>query len=233
MSIADKLTAIAENQQKVYAAGFAAGQAQGGYAEGYEQGYEEGKGSVQDNAQYASVIRCNGVAFPDGYEMKLKLNNALEVVQLQNTTGIRKVELDMPTDKTYSANNMLYNAKSIEEVVLPDGIKFSAAGYFATNVTTLVSVFGRMDVSGITTANLFIGCTNLVDVSFMPLTITHNKSFNKSYKLSEASIQSIIDGLADLTGQTTQTLTLHADVGAKLTDEQKASATAKNWTLAY
>ena len=36
-----------------------------------------------------------------------------------------------------------------------------------------------------------------------------------------------------LTGSTAQTLSLHADVGAKLTDAQKAAASAKNWTLAY
>ena len=51
--------------------------------------------------------------------------------------------------------------------------------------------------------------------------------------LSDETIQSIIDGLADLTEQTTQTITFYATVGAKLTDEQKATITAKNWTLAY
>jgi hypothetical protein len=45
MSIADKLTTIAENQQKVYDSGFAAGEAQGGkgaYDEGYNIGYNNG-----------------------------------------------------------------------------------------------------------------------------------------------------------------------------------------------
>lgn len=50
--------------------------------------------------------------------------------------------------------------------------------------------------------------------------------------LSDTSVQNIIDCLIDLTGQTTQTLTLHADVKAKLTDEQIATITSKNWTLA-
>jgi exopolyphosphatase/pppGpp-phosphohydrolase len=57
--------------------------------------------------------------------------------------------------------------------------------------------------------------------------------FKQSSLLDNASIQSIINCLADLTGQTAQTLTLHADVGAKLTDEQKVTITAKNWILAY
>jgi hypothetical protein len=51
--------------------------------------------------------------------------------------------------------------------------------------------------------------------------------------LSDASVQSIIDHLKDLTGQAAQTLTLHATVGGKMTDVQKAAITAKNWTLVY
>ena len=51
--------------------------------------------------------------------------------------------------------------------------------------------------------------------------------------LSNASVQSIIDALKDLTGATAQTLTFHATVGAKLTQEQKDAVSAKNWTLVY
>jgi hypothetical protein len=46
-------------------------------------------------------------------------------------------------------------------------------------------------------------------------------------------MQSIIDHLKDLTGQTPQKLTFHATAGGKLTDVQKAAITAKNWTLVY
>ena len=46
-------------------------------------------------------------------------------------------------------------------------------------------------------------------------------------------MQSIIDGLKDLTGAESQTLTFHSAVGNKLTDTQKATITAKNWTLVY
>lgn len=56
---------------------------------------------------------------------------------------------------------------------------------------------------------------------------------NECPLLSNASVQSIVDCLKDLTGATAQTLTFHADVGARLTDEQKAIITAKNWTLVY
>lgn len=58
-------------------------------------------------------------------------------------------------------------------------------------------------------------------------------SIKDSSKLSIASVQSIIDALKDLTGQTQQTLTFHATVGANMTDAQKAAITAKNWQLVY
>lgn len=58
-------------------------------------------------------------------------------------------------------------------------------------------------------------------------------SFANSAALTATSVQSIIGHLKDLTGGTAQTLTFHATVGAKLTDAQKSSIAAKNWTVAY
>lgn len=59
------------------------------------------------------------------------------------------------------------------------------------------------------------------------------KSLSVSYTiLDRASIRATINGLADLTGQTAQTLTLGATLIAKLTEEDIAIATNKNWTIA-
>ena len=64
-------------------------------------------------------------------------------------------------------------------------------------------------------------------------TIGTAMSLKDSSLLSAESVQSVIDALKDLTGTTTLKLTLHADVVARMTDEQKATITAKNWTLVY
>lgn len=82
-------------------------------------------------------------------------------------------------------------------------------------------------------SNMFQGVSELEEVRFVENSIPKGINFSSSSKLSDASRQSIINGLADLTGGTTQTLTVHANIGNKLTDEQKAIITAKNWTLAY
>ena len=83
-----------------------------------------------------------------------------------------------------------------------------------------------------TWSNAFANCSSLVDVTFSG-TIGNSISFAQSGKLSDASVQSIIDALGDLSGAATQTLTFHKEVGARLTVEQKALITAKNWTLVY
>ena len=79
---------------------------------------------------------------------------------------------------------------------------------------------------------MFSGCGRLEEVRFEGV-IGKNISFSGSSLLSADSVQSIIDHLKDLTGATAQTLTLHADVGAKLTQAQKDAVSAKNWTLVY
>lgn len=76
-------------------------------------------------------------------------------------------------------------------------------------------------------------CKTLKEIRFVPNTIYLGISLGHSSLLSAESIQSIIDGLADLTGATAQNVKFHATVGAKLTDGQKATITAKNWTLVY
>ena len=91
-----------------------------------------------------------------------------------------------------------------------------------------------LDFTSVTSANnTFLSCDNLAEIRFVPNTIKVGFSFASSANLSAESIQSIINGLADLTGGTAKELTLHATVGNKLTDTQKATITAKNWTLVY
>jgi hypothetical protein len=81
-------------------------------------------------------------------------------------------------------------------------------------------------------SNTFTLCTFLKNITFEGV-IGNSVSFSDSDKLTNASVDSIIDHLKDLTGATEQTLTFHKDVGANMTEEQKAAITAKNWTLVY
>jgi hypothetical protein len=72
---------------------------------------------------------------------------------------------------------------------------------------------------------------NLREIRFAEKCLKYKTTFNSEH-LSDDSIQSIIGGLADLTGGTAQDLVLHKDVKAKLTETQLATITSKNWNLA-
>ena len=84
-----------------------------------------------------------------------------------------------------------------------------------------------LDISQVNqTLNAF-ACDNLTEIRFVSETIKISIDFSRCSKLSAQSIQSIIDGLATVT--TAQTLTINSAI--ILTDAQKASITAKGWTL--
>lgn len=108
----------------------------------------------------------------------------------------------------------------------------TAFNYFIYYAPYLKEV-GKLNLSSaVNVEGLFGTCNSLEDVSFVENSIKISIKFNSCPLLSAESIQSIIDGLADLTGSTAQTLTLHADVKARLTEAQIATITSKNWTLA-
>lgn len=110
----------------------------------------------------------------------------------------------------------------------------------------------------VTTTNMFGDCIRLTDVtlnipSYTSQEISINPTFSKcsgitnltvngelraglylsaSTNLTTDSLMSVINALVDLTGENSKTLTLGATNLAKLSDEQKAIATNKNWILA-
>lgn len=145
--------------------------------------------------------------------------------------------INMP-DFAVSVDSMF----SLAPNIIPDKLKkisFSPK-LNALNVTLLFNgrgsleeIIGELDLSKITSANVqnnpFNGCTSLVEVRFTKESIKYNLSFTQSSQLSDESIQSILDGLA--TVSSTQTLALNSAVYAKLTEEQKQSATDKGWTI--
>lgn len=104
------------------------------------------------------------------------------------------------------------------------------SGLFDLN-GVLHSVYGAFDLSSMTkSVGAAFNCNSLQKITFKQETIHYSISFVNCSKLSDESIQSIIDGLAQV--ETAQTLTLNATVKAKLTEEQIAIINEKGWTLA-
>ena len=82
--------------------------------------------------------------------------------------------------------------------------------------------------------NSVIGGRNINDVLQNDIAALKNNHTAFDFSgtiLDRASLRAVINGLADLTGQDPQTLTLGATLIAKLTEEDIAISTSKNWTV--
>lgn len=146
-------------------------------------------------------------------------------------TDISTVDIDF--SKCTSFTQMCYGSR-ITKIGVVDARGSNTLTYMcnaASQLTTIEKIILKDDGTQLLDA-MFVGCGKLEEVRFEGV-IGKNISFSATPILSNESVQNIIDHLKDLTGATAQTLTLHADVGAKLTDAQKATITAKNWTLVY
>lgn len=99
--------------------------------------------------------------------------------------------------------------------------------------TKLEEVICEFDFSSATTtSNVFANCAALRKFTVVPNTLSLSLSVKESPDLTDDTIQSLVDGYKDMTGQTSPVLTLHANVKERMTDEQKAALTSKNITLA-
>lgn len=105
--------------------------------------------------------------------------------------------------------------------------------YMFYNQQFLENINGEIDFTKISSATnitlMFYACNNLKEVRFTKESLKYDLQMAQSESLSLESLQSIIDGLGNVT--TTRTLSLNSTAYNKLTEEQKQSATDKGWTI--
>ena len=129
-------------------------------------------------------------------------------------------------------SNIVYFNRT-KKISFSPKLKIFDAIYLFSGRINLEVIEGELDFSGPRSETHifrpFNSCNYLHEVRFTKESIHYSMSINSSSRLSDESIQSILDGLANVTE--TRTLTLHSGVYAKLTEEQKQSATDKGWTI--
>jgi hypothetical protein len=229
----------AEGHSAGYTEGETAGYSNGyteGKAEGIEQGYENGF-SDGNLLYYAGCFDAtfDNVTFPENYNMVLRVKKfsatAYRTFALAKNLKSVKIITD-DKESPISLNQVFRECPNLEIVDLTEcSRKICKADYAFFQSNKIISVLGALDLSKITDTANYAFFFNVRDLEFVPNTIYKSIRVS-SANLTEASKESIINGLADLTGGTAQTITLNG-VGAKLTAEQKARIAAKNWTLAY
>ena len=228
MTIAEKLTTIAENQQKVYDAGYAAGQADG---------------SV-DLSVPVTMYRCANLNLFGAKEVVFNFDNLLSLaffMHISNAasyvenTVVEHITWNCAKPITSLQQSLYYNDtrgdNTLKRLTINADTSQATFSNMAAYLYALEVIDGTpLDFTSAGNAGRFlVKVNNLREIRFVAGSIKGNISFVDTAVLSAESIQSIIDGLADLTGSDIKTLTLHADI--VLTDEQKATIAAKNWTL--
>ena len=164
----------------------------------------------------------------------------------KDSKGCEKVTVkvkNLDPNIVYDCSSMLMNSEIVEldltGIEGENGIYISVLNYAFSNASKLKIIKGNLNTSKIQNIwaynNAFV-CSNsqLEEIRFVENGIgAGGISFKYCKKLSDASIQSITDGLVDLTGQTAQNIEFSKTFEVKLTNEQKATITNKNWNLLF
>lgn len=210
----------------------------GGFERGYAKGYAEGRDIWNYVRSIAGAFQNN--TFPAGTNLVLNVPNLILSVNegnlnytFRSTTGLESITLKCPTRgvamHAHGAFSRCSNLKFL------DLSEFNTTFGVSTDVfyscTSLEEIRGEIENTTNNWTLWFASCVKLREVRFKANSIKGDFTISQSPLLSAESVQSIVDGLADMTGGTSYKLTLHADVKAKLTEEQLATIAAKNWTV--
>ena len=236
MSIADKLTQVAENTPKVYDAG-------------HIKGYSQAESDFWDVFQDYGNRKFYEYSFSrSGFEYirpKYKIVPTSRVINMfsdmPNLKHIEKAYIDLSKSSVTSqvgnatgGNYAVWRNCANLEIVEDIGMK--AGGYYQTFVGCeklhTIEVVRVIDETGY--SDTFTRCYELVNLTIEG-TIGKN-GFNVSHctKLSHASLMSIINALKDYSSDTSGTqwvVTFGTENLAKLTDAEIAIATEKGWTV--
>ena len=141
-------------------------------------------------------------------------------IKLERLDGLDKIDTSICTN----FSGCIFNVDVLRYVDITSW-DFSSA-------TTIGTVFSYSPV-----LTSFVGNRTIDDViqnnikAFNNAKVAFTIGGNTASNIDRASLRALINGIADLTGQDTKTITLGATLMAKLTEEDIAIATAKNWTI--
>lgn len=197
------------------------------------------------NMRTIDLTALKGTSIVRMYKMCNGAENLQEVIGLEGINGVnvdvysafsgckKLKEADLSgltsADMQWSFNG----CSSIEKITLPSVITANTTNW-CSSCTSLKTITSKapVDVSAITNFSAFFaGASNFENLpEFIGINVSFSASGHKN--LTRQSLLNLINGLADRTGQSALTMTIGSTNLAKLSDEDKAIATAKNWTLA-
>lgn len=239
----------ADRYDEGFDAGFNAG-VDKGFADGREAGYTEGKQAEYDRfwdtyqqngnrTNYETAFAGEGwtnETFKPKYSMQ-PINTYMMFRNSQITGDFVKLleglNITLDISKCRNSNYMFYGTK-FERLGVISCISGSSIAYAFAHSTQLKTIDKLILNEAGSTAftSTFDGCSRLENIT-VEGAIGNNISLHVS-PLTVASMNSIISCLKDYSATGgTHTLTFKADRETMLTDEEKAAATGKGWTLVW
>ena len=205
----------------------------------------------------SNVTNMNQAFYGCSNLVNISLLNTSKVTTMESTFGnctkLSDIEIDI--SNVTDIHTIFSSCSNLVDISLLNTSKVNnIAGAFSycSKLTTIPSI----DTSNVTNMQTTFGsCSNLVEIPLLNTSKVNNilnaffycskltnlggfqnlsvsLDLHYSTRLTVESLMNVINNLKDLTGGMSQTLTLGATNLAKLTDEQKAVATNKNWVLA-
>lgn len=221
-----------EALKKEYDSGYNDGYALGDH-EGFERGYGEGviEGALPTYYLTTLVKTYQDVVFPEGTELTIRMKQCASCdAAFRLSKNLRSATLIVETEGVGSWSQLFQQSSQLELVdisrfaIKPTNIQY------AFQATSVKKIIGALDLSScITTAAMFDKNAPIEDIEFVPETIKVNIDFSRCAFLTADSINSILNGLADLTGSTQQQVAFHSTILRGLTTAQLDIIAAKNW----
>ena len=239
MSIAEKLTTIAENEQKVFDAGVKNGR-DAEWGEFWDAYQKNGTQKAWNYAFYGPY--WNDITFKPKYDITFTPNQNVYtetfrgayITDLKKILEDQKVVLDTSGCSGSNGIALFYQCTKLTRVPtldmsnLPNGV---ATIFYNCQSLQYVEKMILSDNGTTFSDNAFNNCKALEEIRFEGK-IGSDIDMHWS-PLSHDSLMSTINALKDYSGTSgTHTLTIGTDNLAKLTDSEKAIATQKGWTLA-
>jgi surface protein len=184
----------------------------------YEQGYEAG-----------SADALKDVTTLKGYfDITKSAANFFKSYKGASVEGLIKYG---DTGNITNMQYMFHSCSSLTTIPLLDTSNVVNMQYMFYGCSSLTTI-PALDTSKVTGSsylkNMFYGCSSLKTILMYGMKA--NFDISSSTKFEASDLVTILNNLATITS--TRTLTMGATNLAKLTDEQKAIATNKGWTLA-
>ena len=197
-------------------------------------------GMIEYNGKYAEIIGIpKNLKVIDVSGFECCLFTPIDVVLPEGVTTIgkkafrnTKMESIVIPSTVKSLPDQCFSVSQVKTVTVKNGLETFEGRAFeqCRQLTTAYIPNSIKSVHSVLTP--FQGCNLLEFLTIENGFNANNLNLSDSTKYSAETIVSWLEALADRTGQDTYTLTIGATNLAKLTAEDIAIATSKNWTLA-